>query len=317
VTRALAWLVVLPWAAWAIARLFGLERGYPLVALMAFAPYAAVAALVAAAVAGGLRRWVPAAVALLAFGVLALGVLARVRADAAPDEGASAGPHLRVLTANAHIGETPAADLVALVRSQRVDVLAVQELTPEFDRALAQAGLGRVLPHRVAMPLPNAHGVGLFARRPLAPLRGPAHLYNPVPAGILNVPGAPPVEVYAVHPAAPFDAEQTAAWKRDLRGLPPASSPGALRILAGDFNATLDHAELRRLLGTGYEDAAEEAGAGLKPTWPFNRRRLPPVTLDHVLADVRCGVAAVETFPLARSDHKAVLAELVLPRRSG
>ena len=33
-----------------------------------------------------------------------------------------------------------------------------------------------------------------------------------------------------------------------------------MRILAGDFNATLDHAELRRLIGRGYHDAAEQAG---------------------------------------------------------
>ena len=45
-------------------------------------------------------------------------------------------------------------------------------------------------------------------------------------------------------------------WRGDLRALPPATPDGPLRILAGDFNATLDHAELRRLLDTGYEDAA-------------------------------------------------------------
>jgi endonuclease/exonuclease/phosphatase (EEP) superfamily protein YafD len=315
VKRAAAWLVVLPWVAWAAVRLFGLERGYPLVALMAFAPYAALAGLLAAVVAGVLRRPVAAVVALVAVAVLAGGVLPRARADAAPDEGATAGPHLRVLTANAHLGEAPAADIVALVRTQRADVLSVQELTPQLDRALARAGLGKLMPHRVAEPRPGGHGVGLFARRPLSALRGPAGLSNPVPAGLLAVPGAPPAELYAVHPMAPFDGARTTAWKRDLRGLPPANSPGALRILAGDFNATLDHAELRRLLETGYQDAAEEAGAGLHPTWPFAGRPLPPVTLDHVLADVRCGTGDVKTFPLARSDHRAVLAELVLPRR--
>jgi endonuclease/exonuclease/phosphatase (EEP) superfamily protein YafD len=315
VSRAVAWLVVLPWAAWAIARLFGLERGYPLVALMALTPYAAVAALLAAAIAGALRRWLPFTVAALAFATLALGILPRVRADAAVDEGARPGPHLRVLAANVHAGATPAADIVRLVRQQRVDVLTVEELTPEADRELARAGLGRLLPHRVATPRPLGLGVGLFTRERLAPLRGPSNLTNPVPAGILTVAGAPPVEMYAVHVAAPFSAGRTREWQHDLRALPPAASPGALRILAGDFNATLDHAELRRLLGTGYEDAAEEAGAGLHPTWPFDGRRRPPVTIDHVLADVRAGTGEVRTFPLPRSDHRAVLAELVLPRR--
>jgi endonuclease/exonuclease/phosphatase (EEP) superfamily protein YafD len=315
VRRAAAWLAVLPWVAWAVARLLGLERGYPLVPLMAFAPYAVVAGLLAAAVAAGLRRPVAAIAGLVAALVLALGVVPRVRADSAPDDGAAAGPRLRVLTANAHLGETPADGLVALVRSQRADVLAVEELTPELDRALARAGLAELMPHRVSMPRPRGRGVGLFSRRPLARLAGPSGLHNPVPAGILSLPGAPPAEVYAVHTMAPFSSAGVAGGRRDMRRLPPANSPGALRILAGDFNATLDHAELRRLLDTGYEDAAEEAGAGLHGTWPFGARRLPPVALDHVLADVRCGTGRVRTFPLARSDHRAVLAELVLPRR--
>jgi hypothetical protein len=41
----------------------------------------------------------------------------------------------------------------------------------------------------------------------------------------------------------------------------------------------------------------------------------PPVTIDHVLADARCGWRAVRVFPVPHSDHRAVLAELVLPRR--
>ena len=40
------------------------------------------------------------------------------------------------------------------------------------------------------------------------------------------------------------------------------------RILAGDFNATLDHPELRAVLDRGYVDAADAASGGLKPTWP-------------------------------------------------
>jgi endonuclease/exonuclease/phosphatase (EEP) superfamily protein YafD len=44
------------------------------------------------------------------------------------------------------------------------------------------------------------------------------------------------------------------------------------------------------------------------------RRRTLPVTIDHVLADERCGVRELEVIPLPGGDHRAVLAELVLPR---
>jgi len=84
--------------------------------------------------------------------------------------------------------------------------------------------------------------------------------------------------------------------------------------MAGDFNSTLDHGQFRELLGRGYEDAAAEVGAGLRATWPANRRFPPPVTIDHVIADARCGVRAVRVFGVPRSDHRAVFAELELPR---
>ena len=103
-------------------------------------------------------------------------------------------------------------------------------------------------------------------------------------------------------------------WDRDLRSLPAASPDGAITILAGDFNATLDHAELRRLIDTGYEDAAATVGDGLRPTWPQGRRFPPPVTIDHVLADERCGVRKVTVHTIPGTDHRAVFAELVLPQ---
>jgi len=106
-----------------------------------------------------------------------------------------------------------------------------------------------------------------------------------------------------------------AARRGDLRVLPPAAPQGALCILAGDFNATLDHAEMRRLLDTGYVDAAAEVGAGHRGTWPHGRRFPPPVTIDHVLADTRIGVRKFSVGTIPDTHHGAVLATLVLQRR--
>jgi endonuclease/exonuclease/phosphatase family metal-dependent hydrolase len=110
---------------------------------------------------------------------------------------------------------------------------------------------------------------------------------------------------------APQGPGRVRSWRHDMRALSAAG--GALLVLAGDFNATLDHAELRRPIGTGYEDAAEQVGAGLRPTWPVGGRRRLPVTIDHVLAGERAGVRRVATHTLPRTDHRAFVAELVLP----
>jgi endonuclease/exonuclease/phosphatase family metal-dependent hydrolase len=56
-------------------------------------------------------------------------------------------------------------------------------------------------------------------------------------------------------------------------------------------------------------------GKGLEPTWPtMGHRFLPPsITIDHVLADRRLGVADYGVVDLPGSDHRAIHAQLVLP----
>ena len=113
---------------------------------------------------------------------------------------------------------------------------------------------------------------------------------------------------------APSTPSRTSAWKTDLGLLPKATPDGTIRLLPGDFNATLDHAPLRELLDSGYRDAAEQVGAGLRPTWPVGVP-FPPVTIDHVLADRRVGIRSLTTHELERTDHRALVAERVLPAK--
>jgi endonuclease/exonuclease/phosphatase (EEP) superfamily protein YafD len=84
-------------------------------------------------------------------------------------------------------------------------------------------------------------------------------------------------------------------------------------LLAGDFNATLDQSQLRDLLDRGYRDAGSVAGKGLEPTFPREGHLIPPVTIDHVLADSRLGIVDYGVEELSGSDHRAIHAELALP----
>ncbi len=175
----LIWVATVPLAAWAIIRGFGLERGFPLDALIAYTPYVAVAALLVAGVALGLRNWAAATVAALALAWLAAGIAPRaIGSDERPRPG---DLQLDVLSTNIHHGTADPDAVVGLVDRHGVDVLAVEELTPSFARELRGAGISSRL-----LPSPQQ--------------------------------GASP-------------------W-----------------ILPGDFNATLDHAELRRVLDLGYRD---------------------------------------------------------------
>lgn len=58
--------------------------------------------------------------------------------------------------------------IVRLVRDERVDLLAVQEFTPEAKANLSRAGLDAPLPYRVDDPEPLAVGSALYPRVPLS-----------------------------------------------------------------------------------------------------------------------------------------------------
>jgi endonuclease/exonuclease/phosphatase family metal-dependent hydrolase len=207
--------------------------------------------------------------------------------------------------------------VVELVREQGVDLLSVQELTPRESRALRQAGLHRLLPEEATYAGSASSGAGLFSRWPLervGPVPGSTELLQ-MPRAQLRVPGAGRVDVVDAHPPPPTDAQEVSNWERGLRSLPSADPEGAVRILLGDFNATLDHEALREVLDRGYVDAADAAGQGLAPTWPRGHLLPPTVTIDHVLVDERVRVRDVGVHELPGSDHRAVTADLVLPGR--
>jgi endonuclease/exonuclease/phosphatase family metal-dependent hydrolase len=132
-----------------------------------------------------------------------------------------------------------------------------------------------------------------------------------MPAALISLPGGKPIEFIDAHPYPPL-GRQVSNWNEALAAFPSASTD-RVRILAGDFNASLDHAAMRGLLARGYKDAADQVGAGLIPTWPANKRVPPIITIDHVLVDERVGVREVSVHDVPGTDHRAVLAELTVP----
>jgi hypothetical protein len=298
---------------WAIFRLLGLESGYPLVAVLALTPYVAAIAVLVLAVSVYLRRLPESLVGGIVVALLALAVLPRV-VPGQPTGPIDGGVRLELMTLNLHGGEADAAEVVDAVRRQAVDVLSAQELTESAVIRLRKEGIDDLLPEQDLGPTEGSGGAGLYSRYPLRPLQD-------VPGGIsrmlrarVRVPRSPGVEVVAVHPFPPTDGDAS-DWRDGLGALPRADPEGPLRTLAGDFNATFDQAAFRDVVGSGYVDAADTRGLGLAPTWPADGTWAPPVTIDHVLVDERAHVGEVVLRGVSGTDHRAVIAELVLPAR--
>ncbi|MUL42380.1 endonuclease/exonuclease/phosphatase family protein [Streptomonospora sp. PA3] len=303
----------LPWGVWAAVRVTGVETGFPAVALIAFTPYVAATSLVPVVLALLSRRGRVALAASAAAVALVACVLPRgLPGPAAP--ASPGGPRLTLLSANVYYGLADPEALVRLVHEHGVDVLSLQELTPQSDDALTRAGLRGPLPYDVTEAAPGPVGGAVYSAHPVEKVGGTARNdYFAMPRARVEVPGAPSVEVVSAHAIPPSGPAAIPAWQDSLRQLPDARPDGALRVLAGDFNATLDHAEFRALLETGYIDAADATGAGWAPTWSAEGS-LPGVTIDHVLVDRRAQVRRTSVHSLPDTDHRAVLTELVLPR---
>jgi endonuclease/exonuclease/phosphatase family metal-dependent hydrolase len=310
-------VVAAPWAVWALLRATGGERGFPLVPAMAFTPYAAVSSVVPVVVGARRRAWGATAVAAGAGAVLGGAVL--VQAGHRP-QAEVPGTRLRLATVSMRLGRADPDAIVALVADSRVDVLALQEVPPEAAMALRAAGIGDHLPHshviRARDGSPPEAGGALWSRLPMLERSAVPGRFEQ-PTARLAVSGAPDVEVTAVHTNPPLrPGWGVSRWVTDLADL-PAPDRRVLRVLIGDFNATLDHAALRRVLARGYVDAARMVGSALRATWTPLTSPQPRLTLDHVLIDPRIVVSSVTLARIPRSDHRAVLTELVLPQRSG
>ena len=309
----LVWLLLLPVAAWAVIRFGGWERGL-LVQLFAFTPYAAAWAWIPALIALATRRWLGAAVAVVAAGLLAVAVLPRALAD--DDRGPATGVRIQVLTSNVLAGGADPETLVRLVRDHDVSVLALQEFTPAMQSRLTAAGMDSLLPHTSLAAEHDTTGSAVYSRFPITEAGHRRNGGGFLQAyGTIQPPGAGPLLVESAHPVAPYSVQVLGDWRADLMNQPRPDTAAAPRIVLGDFNATLDHKPLRDLIARGYRDAAAADGAGLIGTWGAYGRgpSLPPVTIDHVLVDRRIGVRDAAVHGVPGSDHRAVFAALTVP----
>jgi endonuclease/exonuclease/phosphatase family metal-dependent hydrolase len=315
----LHWAVAGGIAVWAGARLAGADRLHRAedwaVPALSFTPQAAAVAAAAAAVpllSGSGNARSRGAVALAAAALAAAVVPRAIPRPQPPATGAQLG----VLTSNMLVGRADAESLVRLTVSTGADVLFLQELTDGALTGLQKAGIDSVLPYQVLEP--TAHGPkgsAIFARYPLHQGLAVPPASRATPVARLEVPGGQSVQLVCVHLRPPRPARSpsgAARWRAEMAMLPgPGAEPV---IMAGDFNATVDHAQFRALLRRGYADAAVQVGRGLVPTWgPRPGGEFAVLTIDHILVDPRCAVRDVRAYPVPGTDHRAVFAEISLP----
>lgn len=283
--------------------------------VLAFTPYAAPAALVLAGCAAALRGWISTAVLTVVGIAVVVIVFPRTRPQDQPVVPAGEGRAVRVMTANLLLGKADPVALAKVVRQRRPDVLALQEASPDYVRRLRAAGLDGLVPRQVVNVGGARHDTAVLSRWPIRRI-AVGGLPSVFLATRIELPGARPLTFVSAHPTPPVSPSGQKRWRGWLATLPgPRTGPLAGAIVAGDFNATLDHAEFRALLRLGWRDSAREHGSGLAFTWRGGR--IPGLSLDHVLLPPGAALRGYAVEDMRGSDHRIVNSAVTLPASPG
>ena len=327
---AAAVLLVLCWP-----QLLGLENTWVIahiVSLRGLAVVGAAAALVVLLLLGLIPRIRPVlgmlAVLVVLFGAANAGILAfrGIGVHDAPAASAKAADTVTVLSWNT-LGGAPGSERIARLALERhADIVTLPETTETTGAAVAKAMAAAGRPmwvHTIAFDhVSKARSTTLLISPTLGNYTvssnrgsGPPGNTNVLPTVVARpVDGKGPT-VIAVHAVAPIQFEMS-NWRSDLDWLATQCAGGNV-IMAGDFNATLDHMAARAgpdasVLGQ-CRDAALSTGSAAVGSWPTS---LPPLLgspIDHVLSTSNWHVQSmgvIESEDAAGSDHRPIVAEL-------
>jgi endonuclease/exonuclease/phosphatase family metal-dependent hydrolase len=298
---AIGWLTVAPPAVSAAARVARLDESSTLLILAdGLTALMVPPALLALGI--GLRQR-SRALTLLSAATAVVLLWTTIPAIGLPDRApppAGTSPALRLFTANLHAANSDVGPIAEEIRAAAPDLVALQEVDHDAVTGLLRSGVLARFPYRVTEIRNGPPGIALWSRFPLA---------DPE---VLDTGG---MRFYNVHVVAPV-GEDRARWQAELRrvGEELRRERGPL-VVAGDFNATRHHPSFRRLLRHRLADVHERRGRGWATTWPRDRWPLPPLMrLDHVLVSPDIWVRSVREGLGQGSDHRPIIAELVLGR---
>lgn len=232
------------------------------------------------------------------------------------------GSSLRILSANLWNGRAHPEAFADLVVALGVDLVAVQELSPEQAEALAT-----VMPHGELEPARDYCGMGVVAQRPLKVSRV-AMPYRDARVAHLDEQHWPqlqgPLELLNVHIGAPHMLSPhvgLAIRPRQMRELMRylGTSQRDQRVLVGDLNATPLWPVYRRIashLTDAAVTVARRRGRRVEPTWAPWHGAPRLIRIDHgFVAGVEVEDFRVVEVPGA--DHWAVVMDVAAAADAG
>jgi endonuclease/exonuclease/phosphatase (EEP) superfamily protein YafD len=289
--------------------LFGLAGVSPFTQLVAFRPQG----LVLVALLGVLlavRRSARVLGSLVLLTAVVAGLLTAPRAFSEAGTKPAEQREQVVLAANLLGGGADLGQVAALIRAHRPVFVSLPEATEEVRR-------------RLEAMLPAGWCRGYTAQTRSYPVSATSVLVARSLGDVRFLPGGADTEFgnvtvtagdlrwVAFHPHPPLPSD-VGTWRRDLAALRYWCGGSGRTIVAGDFNATLDHAPFRAALGD-CRSVAAAVGRGLDGTWPAGRPAVLRTQIDHVVVTPGITPRAFSTHHIDGTDHRAVLATIAIP----
>ncbi|MFI7063423.1 endonuclease/exonuclease/phosphatase family protein [Kribbella sp. NPDC050124] len=301
---------------------YGLDEVTPFAQLVAFRPQGLAVLLLLGLLMLVRRGWRIAAVLVLGLALTGAVLTApRQFSDAnPPPEGARV---LTIMVANVLGGGADAGAVAKVIQDRRPDLVSLPEAQVDVREEIRAHLQGLTYNGYTLQPSKAVESAtSVLVSSSLGPVRFQADQQATTFGHIIVTGGnLGAVRLIAYHGFPPLPSE-VPTWKEDLDVLRHWCAQNPPTIVAGDFNATTDHADFRQALGSNCRSVASLTGAGLVGTWPSDRPALTRTQIDHVLITRQLEPGRFTTYQIEGSDHRAVVATVFYtsptpPPRSG
>nr|WP_314845383.1 endonuclease/exonuclease/phosphatase family protein [uncultured Microbacterium sp.] len=311
---------------------FQLEQTYPFAQIVAARGVVLGAFLVVAVVAlllllaKPLRGFAASILIVALLGAGATGAVGLVRGFGGDTLPAATDTSIRVLTWNTAGDAVSAEQIARQILDRQADVVALPETTEAVGEQVAvmlrEQGHPMWVHHVQFKPDVVDGPKSWFTTVLVSPDLGEYSVIESSENGSSNTGSVPsavlmPIDgsgptIVAVHAVAPR-MEEMEQWRSDLRWIADQCPAGDF-LIAGDFNATIDH-----MAGLGVDggdmgncrDVASRTGNGYSGTWPSSLPALLSTPIDHVMASPNwTPTGSLVIDDAGGSDHRGLVVQL-------
>lgn len=225
-------------------------------------------------------------------------------------------PTIHLFDANVQFDNPSMAGYIEQLRSDRPDLVTLEETEPwDLEQFLA-SGVFDQLPYRFVVPCHDcgSRGYIIASRYPLGhptvlSVHGLAYLIRCTLTFQRRT-----VPLWVVHTTPPIEPNWN-DWNLELNGVYSELQTYHPRrlLMVGDFNASWGNRGFRAILSTGLTDAAAARGQPFDFTWNQRLPVLPPfIRIDHVLTGGNLTVTTISTHSGPGSEHRDITATVAV-----